>query len=65
MGIGTITITAARSVAVDFTDPYKQEVVSFLGHVPFPLAKWRSVYFPFAMEVKETQKLLCLNVLCA
>ena len=51
LGIGGITITAARSAAADFSIPYMQELFGLLSQIPFPLPKWKAIFWPFQIEV--------------
>ena len=51
MAIGAITITTQRSAVVDFTLPYVNEEIAIVYHKPFPLPKWRAIFWPFQPEV--------------
>ena len=47
LAIGSITITAARSEAVDFSIPYSEEKIGLVSQIPFALPKWKAMFWPF------------------
>ena len=49
--IGSITITALRETAIDFTDYYHIEYLSIFGSKPSPNPSWMSLLLPYGIFV--------------
>ena len=47
IAIGSITITALRETAIDFTNYYQLEYLAVFGIRPQPMANWLAIFEPF------------------